>query len=75
MWVNRLIRKLRLISKSMTSQSGQKIVTTLILLNISRINGNQAIKFGQFKEYNVIFFCKNHTENEAKRLVSDLSVF
>ena len=70
-----MIRKLRLISKSMTSQSGQKIVAILILLNISRINGNQAIKFDRFKEYNVIFFCKNHTENEAKRLVSDLFVF
>ena len=35
-------------------------------------NGNQSMKFSQLIEYNVIFFLKNHAENEAWRLVPDL---
>ena len=46
---NGLIRKLRLISKFMTSQTGQKIITKHILSNISKSKGNQAII-----EYNLI---------------------
>ena len=30
------------------------------------------MKFGQLKEYNKIFFFKNHAGNETGRLVSDL---
>ena len=41
-----LIGKLRLISKFMTSQSGQQTITIHILPNISRSKGNQAMKFG-----------------------------
>ena len=35
----------------MTSQTGKKIIRILILPNISRSKGNQAMKFGQFIEY------------------------
>ena len=43
-----------------------------ILNNIFRSKGNQAIKFGQVIEYNKkIFSFKNHSENEAGRLVPD----
>ena len=44
---NGLIRKLRLISKFMTSQIGQEIITINILPSISGSKENQAIKFGQ----------------------------
>ena len=33
------------------------------------------MKFGQFVEYNKIFFFKNYAENEAGRLVADLFLF
>ena len=47
-----------------------------ILLNISRSKWNQTMKFGQFIEYimRIIFF-KNHTENEAGRLVPDIFLY
>ena len=40
-----------------------------ILLNISRIKGNQTIEFGQLIEY------LNHAENEAGKLVPDHFLF
>ena len=43
---NGLIRKIRLISKFMTSQPGQQTITIHILPNVSRSKGNQAMKFG-----------------------------
>ena len=46
-------RKLRLISKFMTSQTGQQIITVHILPNTSTSKGNQAMKFVQLIEYNV----------------------
>ena len=45
------------------------------LPNISRSKDNHTLKFGQVKEYNKIFFFKNHAENEAGRLVPDLFLF
>ena len=47
-----------------------------ILLNISRSKWNQTMTFGQFIEYimRIIFF-KNHTENEAGRLVPDIFLY
>ena len=54
-WSNRkngLIRKIRVISNFMTSQPGQQIITIHIFPNISRIKGNQTMKFGQLIEYN-----------------------
>ena len=49
------MRELWLISKFMTSQIGQQIITIHILPNISRSKGKQqAMKFGQLIEYNII---------------------
>ena len=44
--LNSLIRKLQLISKFMTSDTGQKIIIVHILTDISKSKGNEAIKFG-----------------------------
>ena len=49
-----LIRKIRLISKFMTSQPGYQTITINILFNFSRSKGNQTIKFGQLIEHNKI---------------------
>ena len=49
---NRLIRKIRLISKFMMSQPGQQAITIHIMPNISRGKGNQALTFGQLIEHN-----------------------
>ena len=38
----------------MTSQPGQKTITTHILSNISQRKENQTMKFGQLIEYNKI---------------------
>ena len=46
-----LIRKLELISKFMTSQTGQQVIAIHILFNISRSKDNQTMKFGQLIEY------------------------
>ena len=48
-----LIRKIRLVSKFMTSQAGQQVITIHTLPNISKSKDNQATKFGQLTEYNV----------------------
>ena len=50
---NDFIRKIRLISKFMTSQPGKQIFAIHILPNISRSKGNQTMKFGQLMEYNM----------------------
>ena len=50
---NGLIRKLLLILKFMTSQTGQQIITIHMLLDISRNEVNQAMKFGQLIKYSV----------------------
>ena len=43
-----------------------------MLLSISRIRGNQTVKFGQLIEYNKInIFLKNHAENETGKLFPD----
>ena len=60
MWEIGLIRKLRLISKYMTSQSGKQTTKIHILLNISRSKGNQTMKFGQLIEYNVRNISKSY---------------
>ena len=44
---NGLIRKPRLISKSVTSQPGKQKITIHILRNISRSKGNQTMKYDQ----------------------------
>ena len=51
---NELIRKLRLISKFMTSQAEQQMIIIMnILSNISKLKGNQSMKIGRLMEYNV----------------------
>ena len=51
MYRNGSIRKLWLISKFMTSQTGQQIARIHIWPSISRSKGNQAMKFGQIIKY------------------------
>ena len=50
---NNLIRKIRLISKFMTPQPGQKTIEIHILTNISRSKDSQTIEFGQLIEHNM----------------------
>ena len=54
----------------MTSQSGYQTIAIHKLPDISRSKSNQTMKIGQVIEHNNknIFF-KNHTENEAGRLL------
>ena len=44
---------INLISKFMSSSTGKKIIIILMLLNISRSKGNQTMKFGQLRGYEV----------------------
>ena len=53
---NGLIRKIRLISKFMTSQPCQQTITMHTLPNISRSKGSKTMKFGQLMEYNKKYF-------------------
>ena len=60
----------------MTSQPGKQTSTIRILLNISRSEGNETMKFDELMEFNMRNdFFLNHVENEAERLVSDLFLF
>ena len=52
MRINGLLKKLTLVSKFMTSQPRQQIITIHILLNIPRSEDNQAMKYGQLIEDN-----------------------
>ena len=60
----------------MTSQPGLQTISINILPNISQSKGNLKMEFGQLIEYNKrnIFF-RSYAENEAGRLVPDLSLF
>ena len=51
MYKKGLIRKLRLISRLMTSHTEQQIIAIYLLSNISKSQGNQAMKLGQLTEY------------------------
>ena len=59
-----MIRKLRLISKLYTSQTGKKIIKINIQPNIIRSKGNQTKKFGQLIECSMrnIFLEKSDTK-------------
>ena len=62
----------------MTTQTGKQTIAIRILTNISRSKGNQAIKFGQFIEYNMrnIFLEKSHKKCDGDtipRLFSKIS--
>ena len=64
LYLNVLIRKIKLISKFMTSQPSKQTVIIHVLPSILRNKDNQAMKFGQLKEYNMknIFFEKPYTQ-------------
>ena len=65
---NGLIRKIKLISKFMTSQPGKEAIAIYILVNVSKNKSNQAMKFGQFIEYVIrnIFLEKSYTKCGGK---------
>ena len=68
-----MIRKLRLVSECITSQTGKQIVRIHLLPNTSRSKDNQIIKFGQLIEYNTRnIFLENAYTNCGGELVSDL---
>ena len=69
---NSSTRKIRLISKSMTSQPCSQTIAIHILPNISRSKGNPAMKFGQLIEYNIRnIFVENHSQNVLEKLFPD----
>ena len=59
-----MLRKVRLISKFLTSQSGKQTIVIHLMPNISRSKGNQEITFGQLIEYNMrnIFLEKSYEQ-------------
>ena len=61
---NGFLRKLRLISKFMISETGQRTITIDVLPNISKSKDNQSMNFGQLIEYNIRnnFFKKSYTK-------------
>ena len=63
-----MIRKIRVISKFITSQPGKQTIATHILPNISRSEGNQAMKFGQLIECNMrnIFLEKSYIKCDGE---------
>ena len=52
----------------MTSHNGQQIITIHTLPNILCIKGNEKMKFGQWKEYNIgyIFLEKSYAKCRGK---------
>ena len=52
----------------MASQTGQEIITIYILSNISRSKGNQIMKIGQLKEYNMTnnFLVKSYKKRDGE---------
>ena len=48
-----MLRKIKLVSKFITPQLGKKTIAIHTLPNISRIEGNQTMKFGQLIEYDM----------------------
>ena len=69
------IRKIRLISKSVTPQPGKQTITIYMLPNISRSKGNQAVKIDHLKEYNMmnIFVEKSYTKCAGETIPRPLS--
>ena len=74
---NGLIKKIRLISKFMTSQPGEQTITIHTSLDISQIKRSKKMKFGQIIEFSRrnIFLQKLCALNEAWRLVPNLFFF
>ena len=62
----------------MLAQTEAQTITINKLPDILKNKGNMTIKFGQAIDFNltlVIFFFKNHAENETKGLVLHLFLF
>ena len=53
MYKNGLIRKIKLVSKFTTAQPGKQTIAIHTFPNISRIKGNQTMRFAQLIEYDV----------------------
>ena len=57
----------------MTSQPVWQTIAIYIVPSITQSKGNLAVKFLQLIEHSIeIVFFRNHAENEAGRLVTDL---
>ena len=72
---NDSIKKIRLISKSMSSQPGEQTIAIHVLASIPRSKGNQAIKLDQLTEYNMsnIFVQKSYTKFTGETIPIPLS--
>ena len=59
------MRKIRLVSKFMTSQPGKQAFTIHILPNVPRSKSNQTMKYGQLIQYSMrnIFLEKSYTKH------------
>ena len=59
----------------MTSQPGKQTIAIHIFPNISRSKGNQAMKFGQLRQYKTrnIFIEKSYTKHAGKSIPRPLS--
>ena len=70
---NVLIRKLRLISKFMTSKTEKQTITIQILPSISGSKDNQTMKFGQLIVNNIKknIFLEKSLKNRVEKLVPD----
>ena len=66
---NDLIRKIRLISKFMSSQPGKLTIAIYTLPNFSICKGNETMKFGQLMQYNMI---KNQMQTVVEKLLPGL---
>ena len=68
------MRKLWLVSKFMTSQTKQQVITINIFPNISRSKGNQTMKFSLLIDYNMrnIFLEKSYAKYGGKASYRDL---
>ena len=70
-----MIRKLRQISKFMTSQTRTQTIIFILFLDISKSKSNQTMKFSQLIEYDINIFLQIHAKNEVGRLFPDLFLF
>ena len=70
-----MIRKIRLISKFIVSQSGKQTIAINIVPNISRSKGNQTMKFSHLIEYNMkdIFLEKSYAQWSRETIPRPLS--
>ena len=75
MYKNGLIKKIRSLSRFMTSQPGKETILIYVMSNISRSQGNQTMKFGQLIEHKLrnIFFLKSCTKWVRKLITRPFS--